>query len=342
MNRITHAFLLLATSLACLSSGLYAQVTTSQLSGKVSSAKGENLPGVTVQVVNTSTGARYGAQTNTDGRYLLPNLNPGGPYTITVSFIGYKKDERTDISLGLGGTTLNFKLEEESTALSEVVVVGSNAPRSGRIGQEQLKTLPSLNRSLQDFTRTTPQSNNNSFLGTNYRYNNVTLDGAINNDAIGFSPSLGGQSNTSGQPGSSTRTNPVSLDAIQDIQVYLAPYDVKIGNFLGGSINAVTRSGTNEFHGSVYGYGRGAFMIGRNNAGDGSKLPSDFHDYQTGVRLGFPIIRNKLFFFTNAEITRRQDPVILAAGSADMTLLTAAQAGQISEHMRSLGGDPGT
>lgn len=342
MNRIIYAFLLLATSLVGLSSGLYAQVTTSQLTGKVTSAKGENLPGVTVQAVNTSTGTRYGAQTNAEGRYILPNLNPGGPYTITVSFIGYKKEEKTDLNLGLGGTSLNFKLQEESTALSEIVVVGSNAPKSGRINQEQLKTLPSLNRSLQDFTRVTPQSNNNSFLGTNYRYNNVTLDGAINNDAIGFSPSLGGQSNTSGQPGSSTRTNPISLDAIQDIQVYLAPYDVKIGNFLGGSINAVTRSGTNEFHGSVYGYGRGAFMIGRNNAGDGSKLPSDFHDYQTGVRLGFPIIKDKLFFFTNAEITRRQDPVILAAGSADMPLLTATQAEQISEHMKSLGGDPGT
>lgn len=344
MNRTFYAFLLFVASLAgfCLPSGLYAQVTTSQLTGKVTSAKGENLPGVTVQAVNTSTGARYGAQTNAEGRYILPNLNPGGPYTITVSFIGYKKEEKTDQNLGLGGTSLNFKLQEESTALSEIVVVGSNAPKTGRINQEQLKTLPSLNRSLQDFTRVTPQSNNNSFLGTNYRYNNVTLDGAINNDAIGFSPSLGGQSNTSGQPGSSTRTNPVSLDAIQDIQVYLAPYDVKIGNFLGGSINAVTRSGTNEFHGSVYGFGRGAFMIGKNNAGDGSKLPSDFHDYQTGVRLGFPIIKDKLFFFTNAEITRRQDPVILAAGSADMPLLNATQAQQISDHMKALGGDPGT
>ncbi|KAA2244467.1 TonB-dependent receptor [Chitinophaga agrisoli] len=344
MNRIIYAFNLLAAILTLTCSGLYAQVTTSQITGRVTSAKGENLPGVTVQAVNTSTGARYGGQTNTEGRYILPNLNPGGPYTITVSFIGYKKEEKNDVSLGLGGTSFNFKLQEESTALSEIVVVGATAPKSGRINQEQLKTLPSLSRSLQDFTRVTPQSNNNSFLGTNFRYNNVTVDGAINNDAIGFSPSLGGQTNTSGQPGSSTRTNPVSLDAIQDIQVYLAPYDVKIGNFLGGSINAVTRSGTNEFHGSVYGFGRGAFMIGPNNAGDGSKLPSDFHDYQTGVRLGFPIIKDKLFFFTNEEVTRRTDPVILAAGSPDMPLLTADQAGQIKEKMLSFGKDydPGT
>ena len=342
VNRILYAILLLAGCFTLTATGLYAQVTTSQITGKVTNAKGENLPGVTVVAVNTSTGAKSGAQTNADGRYILPNLNPGGPYTISVSFIGYKKDERADINLGLGASSFNFKLEEESTALTEVVVVGANAPKSGRIGQEQLKTLPSLSRSLQDFTRVTPQSNNNSFLGTNFRYNNVTLDGAINNDAIGFSPSLGGQTNASGQPGSSTRTNPVSLDAIQDIQVYLAPYDVKIGNFLGGSINAVTRSGTNEFHGSVYGYGRGAFMIGKNNAGDGSKLPSDFHDYQTGVRVGFPIIKDKLFFFSNAEITRRRDPVILAAGSADMPLISVAQAEQISQHMQSLGIDAGT
>lgn len=109
--------------------------------------------------------------------------------------------------------------------------------------------------------------------------------------------------NTSEQPGSSTRTNPVSMDAIQDVQVYLAPYDVKIGNFLGGSINAVTKSGTNTVKGSVYGYGRNASLIAPNNAGDQSKLPSSFKDYQTDFSLGFPIIKNKLFLFTNEEIT---------------------------------------
>ncbi|GAA3953809.1 TonB-dependent receptor [Chitinophaga oryziterrae] len=338
MNKIYSSLVLFVSILILSTTNLKAQITSSQLTGKVVSAKGEMLPGVTVLAVNTSTGTRYGGQTNAEGRYLINNLNPGGPYTITVTFIGYKKEERINVNLGLGSTTFNFQLADESTALSEVVVKGNNTGKAGgfRVGQNALKTLPSLNRSFQDFTRATPQSNNNSFLGTNYRYNNVTLDGAINNDAIGFSPSLGGQGNTSGQPGSSTRTNPVSLDAVQDIQVLLAPYDVKIGNFLGGSINAVTRSGTNEFHGSVYGFGRNASLIGKNNAGDGSKLPSDFHDYQTGVRLGFPIIKDKLFFFTNEEITRRNDPVILGAGSSDMKLLTVDQAQQIRQHMLDL------
>jgi hypothetical protein len=296
-----------------------AQITTAVISGKVVDQKGISLPGVSISVVNTSTGTRYGSQTNAEGRYTIPNLNAGGPYTISATFIGYKKDELTDINLQLGSATFNFLLVDETTSLKEVKVVATNgATKTGastRISANQIRNLPTINRSLQDLTRTTPQSNNNSFQGTNYRYNNVTLDGAINNDAIGFSPSLGGQSNASGQVGSSTRTSPVSLDAIQDIQVLVAPYDIKIGNVLGGSINAVTRSGTNDVTGSIYGYGRGAFLVGPNNAkaalgGDGSSLPSSFHDYQTGIRLGFPLIKNKLFFFSNEEIARRQDPVI--------------------------------
>ncbi|RYY23671.1 MAG: TonB-dependent receptor, partial [Sphingobacteriaceae bacterium] len=232
----------------------------------------------------------------------------------------------TGITLSLGNATYNFTMTDAAaTTLKEVTVTAAaGAPKTGagtRISQSQIRNLPTVSRSLQDLTRTTPQSSNNSFQGTNFRYNNVTIDGAINNDAIGFSPSNGGQTNQSGQVGSSTRTNPVSIDAIQDIQVYVAPYDIKIGNVLGGSINAVTRSGTNKVTGSVYGFGRNASLIGKNNipanvGGDGSKQPNDFHEYQTGFRVGFPIIKNKLFFFTNEEITRRQDPVIFGAGSA--------------------------
>jgi len=162
--------------------------------------------------------------------------------------------------------------------------------------------LPNINRGIQDVTKLVPQSANNSFAGTNFRYNNVTIDGSINNDAIGFSPSLGGQSGTSGMPGSSTRTNSISLDAIQDVQVYIAPYDVKLGNFLGGSVNAVTRSGTNKVSGSVYTYGRNAAITGSNKVGDGSKMPKEFEDYQLGFRVGFPIIKDKLFFLQMKNI----------------------------------------
>jgi hypothetical protein len=346
-------FILLSVLIIGVANVASAQITTSVVSGKVTDQKGVTLPGVTITVLNTSTGTRYGAQTNADGRYTIANVNPGGPYTVSASFVGFKKDERADVTLSLGSVTYNFALADETTTLKEVKVRanagGTKTGASTRINQNQIRTAPSINRSLQDLTRNTPQSNNNSFQGTNYRYNNVTLDGAINNDAIGFSPSLGGQNNASGQVGSSTRTSPVSLDAIQDIQVLVAPYDIKIGNVLGGSINAVTRSGTNDFTGSVYGFGRGAFLVGPNNApaasgGDGSKLPTTFHDYQTGIRIGFPIIKNKLFFFTNEEIARRQDPVIAAAGTAGSSKILSLQDAQnlAAAFTKFSGLDPGT
>jgi hypothetical protein len=327
-------FIILSVLIMGVANIASAQITTGIISGKVTDTKGITLPGVTISVVNTSTGTRYGNQTNNDGRFTIANVNPGGPYIITASFIGYKKQELTGVTVNLGNVTYNFRMEDETTNLKEVVVKSTaGGPKTGagtRIGQNLIKNMPTLSRSLQDLTRLTPQSSNNSFQGTNYRYNNVTLDGAINNDAIGFSPSLGGQNNVSGQVGASTRTSPVSLDAIQDIQVYVAPYDIKIGNVLGGSINAVTRSGTNTVSGSVYGFGRGAFLIGPNRipanvGGDNAKEPSAFHDFQFGGRLGLPIIKDKLFFFTNEEIARRQDPIIFGAGSAGANPILSLQ-----------------
>ncbi|MBO9675843.1 MAG: TonB-dependent receptor [Sphingobacteriaceae bacterium] len=320
-----------------------AQVTTSSINGKIKDNKGI-IPGATIVLVHVPTGTVSKGSSNESGIYRIGNLNPGGPYKITVTFVGYSPVVKENIYLTLGtDVKLDLDLQEQGNQLAEVSVKGQKGgTKSGAgtsIGEGQIKTLPTMNRSLQDVTRVTPQgSKDNTFGGTNFRYNNVTIDGAINNDAIGFSPSLGGQSGSSGMPGSSTRTNPVSLDAIQDVTVLLAPYDVKVGNFLGGSINAVTRGGTNEVVGSVYGYGRNASLIGRNKIGDNSKEPSAFHDYQTGFRVGFPIIKDKLFFFTNEEITRRQDPVILGAGSSDMPLLTVAQAQAISDRMSNVYG----
>ncbi len=324
--------LILTAIILAVTGVAHAQLTSAVISGKVVDQKGAVLPGVSVSAVNTSTGTRYGAQTNVDGRYVIQNVSPGGPYTITATFIGYKKDERTDITLTLGSATYNFKLADAATELKAVnIVVGATKNgTSTNVSQAQMRRLPSVNRSFQDLTRITPQSANNSFQGTNFRYNNITLDGAINNDAIGFSPSLGGQTNQSGSVGSSTRTSPISLDAIQDIQVYVAPYDIKIGNVLGGSINAVTRSGTNTVTGSAFVFGRNAGLVGPNNApanvgGDGASEPDDFHDYQAGFRLGFPIVKDKLFFFTADEIARRQDPVISGAGSAGSAAILSLQ-----------------
>lgn len=324
-----------------------AQITTSSLNGKVNDAKGEEIPGASVQLVHVPTGTRYGVATQVDGNFLLANMNPGGPYTLTVSFVGYQTFRAENINLTLGSNpSVNVVISEETTTLTEVVVkADKGGTKSGAITQlneSTIKAVPTLNRSLTDMTKLTPQgSSSNSFAGTNFRYNNVTVDGTINNDAIGFSPSLGGQSGTSGMPGSSTRTNPISLDAIQDVQVYVAPYDVKIGNFTGGSINAVTRTGTNQVKGSVYAYGRNSVMTGPNNAGDGSKMSSDYSDYQTGFRLGLPLIKNKLFWFTNEEITRRNEPLFYAAGDPG-TIIDANTASNISNFLKSnYGFDPG-
>lgn len=332
---------------------IQAQVTTSSISGKVKDKTGQEVPGASVIATYLPTGAKYGVATSGDGHFTIANMNPGGPYKIVVTFVGYRSQVVEGITLNLGSNSnVDFVLQEESTALAEVVVKGEKGGAKlgagTNLGEAQIKSLPTLSRSLTDMTRMTPQSANNSFAGTNFRYNNVTIDGTINNDAIGFSPSLGGQGGTSGMPGSSTRTNPISLDAIQDIQVYIAPYDVKIGNFTGGSINAVTRSGTNDVTGSVYGFGRNATITGPNNAGDGAKIPSSYYDYQTGFRVGLPLIKNKLFFFTNEEITRRQEPLFYGAGYKDangntLSLIDAATAQKISDFVKTnYGFDVGT
>jgi len=302
---------------------VFGQETSGALTGRVQNVDGNAVAGASILAIHTPSGTRYSLATDKDGRYTLNNLRIGGPYTVTVSMVGMQSDTRSDIQVRLGAAQeLNLQLLAGTQALAEVAVTGRlqrqrvDTYGAGRnISAEQVRNMPTVSRSITDVTRLTPQgSRDNSFGGTNFRYNNVTVDGAVNNDAIGFSPSLGGQTGTSGMAGSSTRTNPISIDAIQDMQVYLAPYDVKIGNFTGGSVNAVTRSGTNKIEGSVYGYGRNAMLTGKDRVGGLGKMDHDFYDYQSGFRIGFPIIKDKLFFFSNEEITRRQDPTQLYVG----------------------------
>ncbi|WP_201986835.1 TonB-dependent receptor [Hymenobacter rubidus] len=331
----TQLFFLL---LVVCSQAAMAQVTTSALSGKVTSDKGEELIGVTVVATNTPTGVKRGTGTEPDGRFTIPNLTPGGPYSVTVTYVGFKEQTVSGVYLTLGNTTrLNFVLAAEAQQLNEVVVTGNaQATKTGagtNVSGASIQQLPTISRSISDFTRLDPRNSNGSFAGSSFRYNNVTLDGAVNNDAIGFSPSLGGQSGTSGLPGGSARANPISLDAIQEIQASVAPYDVKLGNFTGGSVNAVTRSGTNDFTGSVYGYGRNQNVTGKSIDDSRSKIGSDYHDYQTGFRVGGPIIKNKLFFFTNAEIARRQEPQFYGVGQANSPV-TAELAQQITDKLK--------
>ena len=296
-----------------------AQITSSSITGNVTDGT-IPISDSKITLIHIPTNSSFETNTNNQGRFSLDNLNVGGPYKIIVNAFGYEEYSNSQIQLSLGDNDLHtITIQKTVNALQEVVVNGKKSLRNGglQISQSVISGLPNINRGIQDVTKLIPQSANNSFAGTNFRYNNVTIDGTINNDAIGFSPSLGGQSGTSGMPGSSTRTNSISLDAIQDVQVYIVPYDVKLGNFLGGSVNAVTRSGTNKISGSVYSFGRNAAITGPNNAGDGAKTPNSFEDYQLGFRLGLPLIKDKLFFFTNMEYTKRTDPVFYNAGDID-------------------------
>ncbi|MGI4738801.1 MAG: TonB-dependent receptor [Janthinobacterium lividum] len=294
--------------------------TTASMSGAVTDANGGPLPGATVLAIHTPTNTPYGVGTNADGRYNIQGMRVGGPYTIKVSFVGYQDVTRTGIVLALGETLrLDIPLSTSTTELGNVVITGRPDPviNAGRTGAEtnvsraQINNLPTLNRNLSDFTRLTPQAgggnNPNSFGGSNYRYNNITIDGAVNNDVFGLG---------SGTPGSQAGTNPIALDAIDQIQVVLAPYDVTLGSFTGAGVNAVTRSGNNDFSASIYGFGRNQNSIGK-SVTEPRTNADKFSNYQTGFRVGGPIVKDKVFFFLNGEIARVNTPLGYLPGGPD-------------------------
>ena len=330
-----------------MSVSTFAQETTATLNGRVKESKGAFVSGASITIKHEPTGLVTTGQSNSKGIFVIPNLKVGGPYTIKISFVGFKEEVYNDVNLGLGSNPdVNVTLNTTATVLTEVTVstAGRKQIAGGTtIGSRQLSTLPTLGRSLSDFTRLTPQSNNNSFAGTNFRYNNLTIDGAINNDAIGFSNSFGGVSGggQSGAAGAGTRTNPYSLDVIQEVQVQLAPFDVKQGNFTGGSVNAVTKSGTNDVHGSVYGYRRSQFLVGKSVDGLKSKIGSDYYDNQYGATISGPIVKNKAFFIINFEQTRRQEPSFYNAGDPGAAV-TLADATSIYNQLKAKGYDAGS
>ena len=276
-------------------------VTTSGLSGKVVSNTGESLPGALVVSVHSPSGTKYSAVTNNEGRYFIPNMRVGGPYNLSVSFIGYSSFQSSEIMLSLGLTTnINVELKEETMGIDEVVVMGEKNPvfsseRTGAstgITNQNLNKLPTISRNINDFTRLTPQASGNSFAGQDGRLNNITVDGSYFNNSFG----LGSGSN----PGGRTGVSPISLDAIEQISVNVAPYDVRQGNFTGAGVNTVTRSGTNEFVGSAYYFWRNNNNVGT-EAGANTFNPGDFTYKQQGFRVGGPIVKDKLFFFASYE-----------------------------------------
>ncbi|WP_439483273.1 TonB-dependent receptor [Cyclobacterium plantarum] len=305
MRQILQKFLLVTLLFVFAVGAVQSQVTTSFLQGIVTDGEGETLPGANVVAVHEPSGTRYGTVTNIEGRFTLPNLRTGGPYSVQISFVGFRSQSYTDITLRLGEPyALNVVLMDESADLSEVVVTAIrssdfSSSRTGaatNISNEQVNSLPTIQRSLTDFTRLTPQSNGNSFAGRDGRYNNVQIDGANFNNGFGLSDGL--------LPGG--RSQPISLDAIEEITVNIAPFDVRQSGFTGAGVNAITRSGTNTFKGSAFGFFRNQDFNGR-RVGD---LELDEQDQAStrilGFRLGGPIIENKLFFFVNAEQTRNE------------------------------------
>ncbi|HEY6505453.1 MAG TPA: TonB-dependent receptor [Chitinophagaceae bacterium] len=296
-------------------SSLVAQVTTSNLSCVVKSSTGDPLVGATVVVTNIPTGIVYSSITRTGGRFELANIAPGGPYKIEITYTGFEKSVRENIFLALGETSQQqFVLTNKSTELKEVVVAAPRRPvqeaKGGAettIGRDKMSNLPTVGRNISDFLRFVPQAKVTadggvSLAGQNNRYNSFYIDGAVNNDVFGLA--------ASGTNGGQAGIAPISIDAIDQFQVVLSPYDASLGNFTGGGINATTRSGTNEYTGSVYHFFRNEGLSGKTPYVDKSiatKLP-DFSNKTTGFRVGGPIIKNKLFFFLNGEIQRDERP----------------------------------
>ena len=302
MKQITTLFMFIFT---CSLS--FAQVTTSSIKGAISDEANAGLPGANVVAVHTPTGTTYGAATDIDGRFNLVNLRVGGPYTITISYVGYSDQSFTDVFLTLGKTeNLTLSLTPDAAQLDAVVITVNSAngvfgsDRTGaetNVGRKELTTLPTISRSASDFTRLEPTASNGSFGGRNDQFNNFSLDGAIFNNPFGLDAAT---------PGGQTNAQPVSLDAIDQIQVSTAPYDVTQSGFTGATVNAVTKSGSNEFKGTVYGFYRNEDMTGSKIKGQDIFVPS-LTQQQTGFSIGGPIVKNKLFFFANYEQDERTD-----------------------------------
>ncbi len=288
-------------------SGLFAQgSTTAALAGTVVDEKGQGLPGASVIAVHEPTGSRYGGSTRADGRYNIVNMRVGGPYKITVSFVGYKNAVQSGIVLTLAQELRqNFKLEVNQSQLEEVKVVASRSSiiNSGRTGaattvsNNQITTLPTLNRSLGDFARLDPRANGLNFAGRNSLYNNITVDGAFFNNAFALSSTIGGQAGAS----------PISVDAIDQFQVLIAPYDVRQGMATGANINVVTKSGTNNWSGSGYYFGTDQGLVG-NKIGEVVNQYGTFARGQIGARIGGALIKDKLFVFGSFEQETQTDP----------------------------------
>jgi hypothetical protein len=344
--------------LSILLSGLVAQgqgLTTSSMNGRVNDSAGEPLPGATIVAIHNPTGTQFGNITNADGFFRIPNMTVGGPYTITISFVGYQDFVKQNIYLTLGQTfKLDANMQEQVTELEGIDIIanrndifdGNRTGAQTMVGLETIENTPTLGRTIGDFARFLPQARIEegfdgfeiSIAGINNRYNSIYIDGAVSNDVFGLS--------ASGTNGGQTGVSPYPIDAIEQFNIVIAPFDVRQSGFAGGSVNAITRSGTNSVQGSAYWYSRNERMAGKTPAEDFSggitrdRLP-EFSSNIYGVRVGAPIIKDKLFFFLNAEVQRQETPQPYDFN----TYIGTATSGDVQNVISVLNGygyDPGT
>ncbi|MFT7056923.1 MAG: outer membrane receptor for ferrienterochelin and colicin, partial [Roseivirga sp.] len=308
--------ILLAVSVVTYGQG----TTTSSLNGKITDAAGGPLPGATIVAIHTPSGSQYGNVSNADGFYRIPNMRVGGPYTVTVTFVGFREFKQENLFLTLGQSyKLSSTLQETSVSLDDFEVIGTRSGvfdgnRTGAetvISLDQINAIPTVARAIGDFARFTPQATidegNDGFSisigGQNNRYNSIYIDGAVNNDVFGLAGS--------GTNGGQTGVSPISIDAIEQFQIQVAPFDVRVSGFAGGAINAVTRSGSNNIEGSVYRFWRNENFAGETPVdidGQARTKLNEFSAETYGFRVGGPIIKDKLFFFVNYEEQRDETP----------------------------------
>jgi hypothetical protein len=296
-----------------------------------------------VTAVHQPSGTTYATMTRSDGRFSIPGMRVGGPYRVTVSYLGYGEQSQDVPVLNLGvATNLNFELQERAIQLSGIDVTTErsailSSDRTGAataVSRQSIETLPTISRRIEDFARLTPQYSGSgfgfSFAGMDNRLNNVTVDGSYFNNSFGLS----------GQPGDRTNVAPISMDAIEQIQINIAPYDVRQGNFVGAGVNSVTRSGGNEFRGSLYTQYRNEGLVGK-DAGANSYDPGKFRYNQIGGWLSGPIVQNKAFFFVSYENDGLTQPGTNfqanpggATVSGNMTRVLASDLDQLSNFLR--------
>lgn len=330
-------FLLLSLLCFFTTMHVFAQVTSSSMSGTIKDDKNVTLPGATVKATHLPSGTVYAVITNKDGLFSIPGMRTGGPYKVEISFIGFSKSTYTDITLQLGQPyILNSNMSATGVELQVVTVKGTKRLATARTGastsidRKSIETLPTFSRSITDFTRLSPQASGSSFAGRDPRYNSITVDGANLNNTFGTSNDL--------LPGGGTQ--PISIEAYDEISINVAPFDVKQSGFTGAGVYATTKSGTNTFHGSAYTYYKNQSFNG-NNIGD-NYIGNNVAKASTkiyGFTLGGPIIKNKLFFFGNFEKENSTSPGINyspkgGSGNGTIAATPVADLIKVSDYLR--------